>query len=61
VREDRVIFYGNFDSQVREFRYRVKVTSAGSFIVPSARASSMYDRAIESRSATGRFEVSSAP
>jgi len=60
VREDRVIIYANFSSQVSEYRYRAKVTSAGSFVVPSATAASMYDRAIESRSAAGRFEVSRA-
>ncbi len=60
VREDRVVIYANVSSQVREYRYRAKVTSAGSFVVPSATAASMYDRAIESRSAAGRFEVSAA-
>ena len=58
VREDRVVIYGSFDDRMTEFQYRVKLTSAGSFVVPSAYASSMYDRSIEARSKPGRFSVS---
>ncbi|MEM8685321.1 MAG: hypothetical protein AAGF72_17995, partial [Pseudomonadota bacterium] len=57
VREDRVVVYGTFQDRVTEIRYRVKLTSAGSFAVPSAFASSMYDRSVQARSAPDRFEV----
>jgi alpha-2-macroglobulin len=57
VREDRVVFYGSFDSSVKELTYRAKVTAAGSFTVPPAVAESMYDRAVRAVSLPGRFEV----
>ncbi len=57
VREDRVVFYGSFDSSVKELNYRAKVTAAGSFTVPPAFAESMYDRAIRAVSLPGRFDV----
>ena len=57
IREDRVVIYGTFDDRMTEIRYRVKLTSAGSFVVPSAFAGSMYNRSIQSRTAPGRFAV----
>jgi uncharacterized protein YfaS (alpha-2-macroglobulin family) len=57
VREDRVVVYGSFNNRVSEIRYRVKLTSAGNFVLPSAFAGSMYDRSIQARTAPGRFEV----
>ncbi len=58
VREDRVVIYGTFTDRITEIRYRVKLTSAGDFVVPGAHAGSMYDRSIRSRTAPGRFRVS---
>jgi uncharacterized protein YfaS (alpha-2-macroglobulin family) len=58
VREDRVVIYGAFTDRVTEIRYRVKLTSAGDFVVPAAYAGSMYDRSIQSRTAPARFTVS---
>ncbi len=60
IREDRVVYYGSFDRQVRELRYRVKLTSAGSFVIPPSYAESMYDRSIRAHTAPGRFEVSAS-
>lgn len=57
VREDRVVVYGSFGDRLTEIRYRVKVTSAGNFVLPSAFAGSMYDRSVQARTAPGRFEV----
>jgi alpha-2-macroglobulin len=57
VREDRVVFYGSFDSSVKELNYRAKVTAAGSFTVPPAVAESMYDRAVRAVSLPRRFDV----
>ncbi|MFO7592528.1 MAG: alpha-2-macroglobulin [Pseudomonadota bacterium] len=57
IREDRVVFYGSFDSSVTELRYRAKLTAAGEFVVPPAYAESMYDRSIHGRSVAARFSV----
>ncbi len=57
VREDRVVVYGTFHDRITEIRYRVKLTSSGNFVVPSAFAGSMYDRSVQARSTPGRFEV----
>ena len=57
IREDRVVYYGSFGDQVRELQYRVKLTSAGNFVVPSIYAESMYDRSVRAHTAPGRFEV----
>ncbi|APG27275.1 alpha-2-macroglobulin [Syntrophotalea acetylenivorans] len=62
VREDRVVFYGFFDSSVRELSYRAKVTSAGEFIIPPPWAEAMYDRAVRASGVSGTFSVApSAP
>jgi len=57
IREDRVVYYGSFNEQVRELQYRVKLTAAGNFVVPSTYAESMYDRSVRAHTAPGRFEV----
>ncbi len=57
VREDRVIFYGSFDTSARELTYRAKVTSAGEFVIPPPRAESMYDRAVRASGIAGRIKV----
>ena len=60
VREDRVVFYGRFDTRARTLRYRAKVTAAGSFVVPAIYAESMYDRSIRASALPGRVEVVAA-
>ncbi len=57
VREDRVVYYGSFDSSVRELTYKVKLTAAGEFVIPPTYAGSMYDRSIRSISKWGTFKV----
>ncbi len=59
IREDRVVIYGRFADRLTEIQYRVKLTSAGNFVMPSAFAGSMYDRSIQARTRPGRFEVKS--
>jgi len=59
VREDRVVIYATFTNRITEIRYRVKLTSAGDFVVPAAYAGSMYDRSIQSNTKPGRFQVRS--
>ena len=58
VREDRVVIYGSFTDRITEIQYRVKLTSAGNFVVPAAFAGSMYDRSIQARTRPDRFQVS---
>jgi hypothetical protein len=58
VREDRVIFYGRFDTSARELTYRAKVTGAGEFVVPPPWAEAMYDRAVRAAGVAGRIIVS---
>jgi hypothetical protein len=57
VREDRVVFYGSFDTSVRELTYRAKVTSAGEFVIPPPWAESLYDRAVRASGSAGRIKV----
>ncbi len=57
VREDRVVFYGSFDTSVRELTYRAKVTSAGEFMIPPPWAESLYDRAVHASGSAGRITV----
>jgi hypothetical protein len=57
VREDRVVFYGSFDTSVRELNYRVKLTAAGNFVVPPPYAESMYDRSVHAGGLPGTFKV----
>ena len=61
IREDRVVFYGSFADRITELRYRVKVTSSGDFVVPSAYAASMYDRSVRAHTEPGRFRVAALP
>jgi alpha-2-macroglobulin len=60
IREDRVVYYGSFDSTLRELSYRVKLTAAGDFVVPPSYAESMYDRSIRAISAAGKFKVTAS-
>jgi hypothetical protein len=57
VREDRVVFYGRFDTTARELSYRAKVTSAGQFVIPPPWAEAMYDRAVRASGVSGRISV----
>ena len=61
VREDRVVFYGSFTSQVTELSYKVKLTSSGSFVIPPTYAESMYDRSVRAITTAGKFSVTAAP
>lgn len=57
VREDRVVFYGRFDTMARELTYRARVTSAGKFVIPPPFAEAMYDRAVRASGVSGTFNV----
>ncbi|MBL4606800.1 MAG: alpha-2-macroglobulin family protein, partial [Pseudomonadales bacterium] len=57
VREDRVVYYGDFDSSLKELSYKVKLTTAGRFLIPPSFAESMYDRSVRAVSKAGIFTV----
>lgn len=57
VREDRVVFYGAIDGEVKELVYRIKSTNVGSYVVPALQAEGMYDRSVLGRSVGGRIIV----
>ncbi len=57
VREDRVVVYGRIGGNVREFVYRLKAISRGTFSVPPAYMKSMYDPEIQARTESGSIEV----
>jgi alpha-2-macroglobulin len=57
VREDRVVYYGDFDGRLKELTYKVKLTAAGNFVIPPSYAESMYDRSIRAISPAGSFKV----
>lgn len=42
IREDRIVLYGSVSSEMREYRYRIRATAAGTFQVPPAFAEHMY-------------------
>ncbi len=60
VREDRVIFYGTVGPRIRELSYRVKLTAAGQFVIPSTSADAMYDRSVRAVTGVARFIVKPA-
>ena len=60
VREDRLVYYASFGPTLTELSYKVKVTAAGDFILPSVSAQSMYDNSVQAATAAGRFVVSAA-
>ena len=60
IREDRIVYYGSFDSSITDLIYRVKLTSAGEFVVPPSYAESMYDRSIRGMSKYGSFVVNAS-
>lgn len=53
VREDRVVIYGTATTDVREFTYRIRATSAGTFRVPPAYASAMYRPMVQAEAPGG--------
>jgi uncharacterized protein YfaS (alpha-2-macroglobulin family) len=60
IREDRVIFYGDVNSQMTEVTYKARVTNVGEFVVPAAYGEAMYERRIFGRSAGATFKVKPA-
>jgi uncharacterized protein YfaS (alpha-2-macroglobulin family) len=59
LREDRAVFYASMDTSIHEIVYRVRATSAGSFVLPPAYGEAMYDTRKQARSMGGRIVVES--
>ncbi|MEP7155079.1 MAG: alpha-2-macroglobulin [Betaproteobacteria bacterium] len=57
VREERVVLYGTVGANVSEYRYRIRATNVGTFIVPPAYGESMYERDVQARSMPGKIVV----
>ncbi|MEP6546843.1 MAG: alpha-2-macroglobulin, partial [Gammaproteobacteria bacterium] len=57
VREDRVVLYGGLTKNLAEYRYRIRATNAGTFVVPPSYAESMYDRSLRARALPSRVTV----
>jgi uncharacterized protein YfaS (alpha-2-macroglobulin family) len=49
IREDRIVLYGSVSGDMREFLYRIRATTTGSFQVPPAFAEHMYRNGVISR------------
>jgi len=61
VREDRVVLYGDAQSEVRELRYALKATNVGTYVIPPIQASAMYDSTTYARGAGGHIVVVPRP
>jgi len=57
LREDRVVVYGRATDSIQEYSYRIKATNVGSYIVPAAFGTSMYEPQVRARSIAGRISV----
>ena len=57
VREDRVVLYGTLTKDLAEYRYRIRATNAGTFVIPPSYAESMYDRSLKARAASSQVTV----
>jgi hypothetical protein len=57
VREERVVLYGTVNAQASEYRYRIRATNAGTFVVPPAYGESLYERDVQARSLPGKIVV----
>lgn len=58
--EERVVMFAAIGPSVSEFRYRVRVTAAGSFTVPPIQAESMTRREVNGAGAPARITVAPA-
>lgn len=57
VREDRVVIYASAGQAVQTYRYRIRATNAGEFVVPPAWAQGLYERERQARSLAGKVVV----
>ncbi len=57
VREDRVLLYGTLSKELTEYRYKIRATSAGDFVVPPSYAQAMYEPSIQANTVLSRIKV----
>lgn len=57
AREDRLLLFGTPTQSVREFSYKIRAVSVGTFAVPPIIAEGMYDREAKARSSAGNITV----
>lgn len=60
VREERVVLYGHVTRSTAEYRYRIRATNAGTFVVPPAYGESLYERELQARTPAGHITVERA-
>ena len=60
VREERVVLYGTVNAAMSEYRYRIRATNVGTFVVPPAYGESLYERDVQARSMPGKIVVERA-
>ncbi|WHZ18443.1 MAG: hypothetical protein OJF55_000592 [Rhodanobacteraceae bacterium] len=53
IREDRVVIYGTATPDVREFTYKIRATSAGTFQAPPIYATAMYRPKVQAQAPGG--------
>jgi alpha-2-macroglobulin len=56
-REDRLVVYTSVSGEVSEYRYKLKATHKGKYILPPTFGESMYDKDIQYRGVSGKIEV----
>ena len=56
-REDRIVLYGTISTEPQVYRYRLKPTVRGDFVVPPVMAESMYDPAVLARGVASKLHV----
>jgi alpha-2-macroglobulin len=57
VREDRVVLYGGLSKDLAEYRYLIRATNPGTYLLPPSYAESMYDRMLRARASASSVTV----
>jgi uncharacterized protein YfaS (alpha-2-macroglobulin family) len=60
VREDRVVLYGDAQTEAKKYFYSIKATSTGGFVIPPVQGASLYDRRVVARGKPGTITVTRA-
>ncbi len=60
-REDRIIAFGSVTPDEQTFRYRLRATGKGTFVVPPPYAEAMYDLSTKARGKAATITVTDAP
>lgn len=61
IREDRILLYGDIESSVQMFIYRIKAVNRGTFAVPPSYLTSMYDPSVSARTRSSSISVAEKP